>query len=346
VLIKAGFVQLFPVPPFAMLWNIEHTQHQMSLLHQFMGSIKSRAFWRDCVLVMRLNAPVGWILLALPGFWGFAWACPHGDVRIMGWIILGAIWARSLGCFYNDWVDRGLDAKVERTRQRPLVSAPPCQTMRILMAFIALFGGIIFMACLPWSCTFLALFGGLGVLIYPWSKRFTHYPQVLLGFLFNLSLWMPPLIAQALISTGLCVLYIYGVLWTISYDTVYAFQDFHDDQRFGIGSLAVKTGPNMGYRILGGLIVVRFALLALLAFYSGDGGGQTSAPFLSCFGGAPAAGVHYGLLALMMGYQVWQWWHWDVHDGTMCHRAFKHSVYEGYTSALWVLLLSGGLGRI
>jgi 4-hydroxybenzoate polyprenyltransferase len=291
---------------------------------------------------MRLNAPVGWILLALPGFWGYAWACPRESITIVIWVIMGAIWARSLGCFYNDWVDRDLDGVVTRTLQRPLVGAAPCSSMLVFMAFIALAGGALFMYFLPWSCTGLATLGGVGALLYPWAKRVTYYPQILLGLIFNSSLWMAPLIAQCPMPAGLWLLYGYGVLWTISYDTVYAFQDFSDDRHAGIGSLAVKLGFKRGYWVLGVLIVARFSLLAFLAPYSAHGIIRPGAPG-SCVGGVHAVLLHYGFLTLMMGYQVWQWWRLDLEDEKMCGQAFRNSVHEGYLTALWLLILSGGL---
>lgn len=290
----------------------------------------SRSLWSQCAQVMRLASPTGWILLALPGFWGFAWACPGGSLTTLLWILAGALWARSLGCFYNDWVDRGLDAQVERTKQRPLVQDPPSPSMFLVMAGIFVVGATIFISFLPLSCVLVALIAGLGTALYPWAKRFTHHPQMLLGLIFNAALWMPPCMEHRPITMGLFLLYAYGVLYTISYDTVYAYQDRVDDSGAGIGSLAVKMGPLWGWWILGGLIPLRFGLLAVLAVYGGskEGGTEGASPLV------------FMLLGAMMLYQLVQWWRWDLKNPDQCAHTFKKAPQEGYLLTLWLLLLS------
>jgi 4-hydroxybenzoate polyprenyltransferase len=296
----------------------------------FLDSLGSRLFWQDCFRVMRLHAPIGWILLSIPGFWGYIWGCPHGHNGTLLWIVAGSIWARSLGCFYNDWVDRDLDAQVHRTCDRPLVKSPPSASMQAVMTFILLLGSGIFIFFLPISCTFLGLASGLGTALYPWAKRITSYPQVFLGLIFNLSLWMPPLIEGVAAPMGLWLLYGYGILWTVSYDSVYAFQDAGDDELAGVGSMAVKMGPKKGWSILGGLIVVRFGLLGILAEFSGYPG----------FGGKSATPFHWALLVVMMGYQLWQWRHWNLLDPVKCGHFFRQSPMEGYLTTLWIVILN------
>ena len=287
----------------------------------------------DCARVMRLGAPVGWILLALPGFWGFAWGHSSQPLTVMGWIMAGAFWARSLGCFYNDWVDRDLDAKVGRTRHRPLVACPPSWAMLGIMTGLFFMGAGIFLYALPFSCCKVAFLGAVGAGVYPWTKRFTHYPQILLGLIFNLAVWMPACMTHSPFSTGLWILYVYGLVWTVSYDTMYAFQDIGDDGAAGIGSLALKLGPKKGKSILGVLMLCRWGLLAVLAYWSGHQG----------FGGLPVTKWAYGMALVMMVWQGLLWRTWDLYDPEKCGYYFRQSLQEGYGLTLWLLVLNGSL---
>jgi len=308
--------------------------------------------WAQCMRVMRLGSPIGWILLAIPGFWGYVWGCPDGSNSTVLWIVLGAIWARSLGCFYNDWVDRDLDSVVRRTCNRPLVAHPPSRGMLWIMAGIFTLGACCFIYYLPISCTILGIMGGVGTLVYPWAKRFTAYPQVILALIFNLAVWMPVCIENRPCIWGLALLYGYGMLWTIAYDTVYAFQDVQDDVPAGIGSLAVKLGYKRGWWVLGALIVVRFGMLAVLARYAGSLGWSAAYSGMSagiCDGSsvafsasAPGASLfHYAFLFVLMAYQLGQWFRWELESPTQCGVYFRNAPHEGYWTTLWLITLVG-----
>ncbi len=276
-----------------------------------------------CFDAMRLHSPVGWILLLMPGYWGFIWC--GGPYSVALWITAGAIWARSLGCFYNDWVDRSLDAKVVRTQNRPLVAQPPSWTMVAIAAGFFITGVGVFSYFLPFSCIVIAGLGLVGTLVYPWCKRFTYYPQILLGLIFNLTVWMAPCMTGAPFSWGLWILYVYGVIWTVSYDTLYAFQDIVDDGPAGIYSLALKMGPKQGHRILGLLMGVRFILLLGLSVGAGSS---------ASFGGKPAEWLIY-VGILFMAFVQWNMWRkWDLSVPTKCADYFKYSIIEGFQLCL------------
>ena len=218
--------------------------------------------WRLLIQAMRWHSLTGWWLLFCPCLWGWL-ALPRYSWRTIAWCAIGSFWARSLGCVYNDWVDRDLDAGVPRTCRRPLVNHTPTATQWSSFLGLALFSGGIFIWCLPLSCTFLAFGGALGTLLYPWLKRITHYPQVWLAIIFNSGVWMPALIQEVAFPQSLLGLYAYGILWTISYDTLYALQDEPWDRRLGIGSLAVLIGVRKAPYLLSGLMVARICLLSL-----------------------------------------------------------------------------------
>jgi 4-hydroxybenzoate polyprenyl transferase len=280
-----------------------------------------------CFDVMRLGSPVGWILLVIPGYWGFLWC--GGTYSVALWITAGAIWARSLGCFYNDWIDRSLDAKVVRTKKRPLVAQPPSWTMLAIVTVFFITGVGVFSYFLPFSCVLISGLGLMGTLIYPWCKRFTYYPQILLGLIFNLAVWMPACITGQAFSPGLWVLYAYGVIWTVSYDTLYAFQDIEDDGPAGIHSLALKMGPKQGKTLLGMLLVVRFALLLGLLVGAGS----------SSFGGRPAEWLAY-ISILFMAFVQWNVWRaWDLSVPEKCANYFKYSIIEGGQLCLVLTML-------
>lgn len=181
----------------------------------------------------------------------------------MAWCAVGAFWARSLGCVYNDWVDRDLDAHIPRTCHRPFVHhTPTAWEWGAVWAWTLIGGGLLCWA-LPWACSALATAGAIGALMYPWLKRITRYPQIGLAVIFNIGVWMPSLIQQVPCRGMLWGLYLYGVFWTIAYDTLYALQDEPWDRGLGIGSLAVVLGADTMPCLLYGLLFVRTIVLGI-----------------------------------------------------------------------------------
>lgn len=165
-------------------------------------------------------------------------------------LAIGAISMRAAGCIFNDWVDRDIDGNVERTKDRPLASG----TLPIKQAF--LFAGILcaigacvllFLHPLAWVFSFI---GAFLLAIYPFMKRITRWPQVVLGLAFNIGIWVgaacifkPAEFPVHLLPLSL--LYCAGIFWTIGYDTIYALQDIDDDRRLGIHSTAITFGRNV-----------------------------------------------------------------------------------------------------
>ncbi len=198
---------------------------------------------RPYALLARFDRPIGWWLLYWPC--AFALALSGGLVShwpLLLWMLLGAIAMRGAGCVYNDIVDRDLDAKVARTRGRPLASG----AVRLKAAWGWLFAlcliGLVVLVQLNLPAALIAMASLALVAAYPFMKRITWWPQVWLGLVFS---W-GALVAWAAVAghVPLAGLLLYGgsITWVIGYDTIYALQDVEDDALVGIRSSARALG--------------------------------------------------------------------------------------------------------
>jgi 4-hydroxybenzoate polyprenyltransferase len=195
----------------------------------------------------RADRPIGFFLLALPCFWSVALAGRSvGEAYPDPWLLVlfaaGALVMRAAGCTYNDLIDRDIDAQVARTRGRPLPSGQITpRSAFIFMLVLCLIGLVVL---LSFNSTTIWL--GLGVIpivaLYPFVKRFSHWPQVVLGIAFNWGalLGWPAVLGR--LDWPAVVLYAGAVAWTIGYDTIYAHQDREDDDLIGLKSTALKFG--------------------------------------------------------------------------------------------------------
>jgi len=157
---------------------------------------------------------------------------------------IGAIAMRAAGCAYNDFVDADIDGRVERTRNRPLPSGQVSPGAALVFAGLMSLVGLAVLVAFNNFTIWLAIASLLIVAIYPFAKRFTSYPQLVLGLAFN---W-GALVGWAAIkgSIGLPALALYAgcVFWTVGYDTIYAHQDKEDDALLGLGSTALQLGED------------------------------------------------------------------------------------------------------
>lgn len=199
-------------------------------------------------LLMRLDRPIGWWLLLLPGWWAIALA-GNGVTSLTGYnwytlvlFLIGAIVMRGAGCVVNDLWDRDLDAKVERTRMRPLASGAvkPWQAC-IFLAFLLLIG-LFILVQMPALTIWLGLASLVFIGVYPYMKRITWWPQAFLGITFNFGVLMGWAAVTGNISFSAVFMYAGAFFWTLGYDTIYAHQDKQDDQMVGIKSTALLFG--------------------------------------------------------------------------------------------------------
>jgi len=202
---------------------------------------------RPYLQLSRLDRPVGYWLLALPGWIGLAFAgLSHGlmgmDLIWAGLILIGAIAMRGAGCTYNDIVDQDLDAQVERTALRPLPAGTVTTKQAWRWTFAQIGIGFLVWLCLPLLAKGIALLALPLVAAYPFMKRITWFPQVWLGMTFNWAVLVAYAAKTGTVSTPLFLLYLGLIFWTVGYDTIYACQDIEDDAMVGIKSTALKFG--------------------------------------------------------------------------------------------------------
>lgn len=198
--------------------------------------------------LMRIDRPIGTYLLFWPCGWSIALSADAGcwpDFTMLGLFATGALIMRGAGCTINDMWDRDIDAKVERTRNRPLASGQitPFDAIVFLSAQLSL--GLLVLVQLNWQSILLGA-SSLGLVVtYPLMKRVTYWPQLVLGMCFNWGALLGWCATQGSVNLDACLpLYLSGVCWTIVYDTIYAHQDKLDDLQIGVKSTALRFGEN------------------------------------------------------------------------------------------------------
>jgi 4-hydroxybenzoate polyprenyltransferase len=287
--------------------------------------------WLDRVLpgwalpyaqLARLDRPIGWWLLLLPGWWSLALAAPdRPDLGLFFLFWLGAVVMRGAGCTLNDIVDRKYDGAVERTRGRPIPSGRVAVWQAVVFLVLQLAIG----AAVLLSMNGLAV--GLGVSIlaivaaYPFMKRITYWPQLFLGLNFNWGAMVAWTAVTGRVGWPAVLLYLAGVAWTLHYDTIYAHQDKADDIEIGVKSTALRFGARSKQWISG------FALVTLagigLAFWIAGAGWPS---FLA--------------LAVLAGHFGWQIATWKMDDQADCLAKFKSNRDAGLIILIGCLLAS------
>ncbi len=241
---------------------------------------------RPYARLARWDRPIGWWLLLLPCWWSVALAAISSNAHVNVWhlvlFLIGAIAMRGAGCTYNDLVDRDIDAQVARTKSRPLPSGQiTVKQARIFLVSQALVGLLVLV-----QFNQFAILLGLASLpiiaIYPFMKRITNWPQIVLGLAFS---WggLMGFAARFGELNQLAPYCLYGaaILWTIGYDTIYAHQDQEDDALIGVRSTARTFGDNS--QMLIGIFFGGAVFLAAIAIFA-SGGGTYAALGLTGFG--------------------------------------------------------------
>jgi 4-hydroxybenzoate polyprenyltransferase len=286
---------------------------------------------RPYLRLSRLDRPIGSWLLLMPCWWSAALAAgiTHsiGQLpRIIVLFFIGAFIMRGAGCTWNDITDRDLDARVERTRSRPIpagqVSVRQAAVFLIVQALIGL------MVLLQFNR--FAVVTGIASLIvvavYPFMKRITWWPQVVLGLAFSWGALMGFAVTLGRIDATALALYAGSIAWVIGYDTIYAHQDSEDDALIGIKSTARLFGPRTTQALLVfyGLAVVLIGLALMLA------------------GAGFAAWI--GLVAFAT-HLIWQISRLQIGDPALCLRLFRSNRDAGLLLFLGLLadaLMRGG----
>ncbi len=200
--------------------------------------------------LMRLDRPVGFMLLFWPCAWGFAIVLGQGsmDNNWLAYLILffvGSILMRSAGCVYNDIIDKKIDQNVRRTKFRQIasgkVSIRKAWALTIFLSLLSLL--ILFQFNL--KAIIFGLSSGILIGLYPFMKRITYWPQLFLGIVFNWGVILSYLVFNDEINLEIILIYISAILWTLGYDTIYGLQDIYDDIRIGVKSTSIKFKKNI-----------------------------------------------------------------------------------------------------
>ena len=196
----------------------------------------------------RFDRPIGFWLLFWPCVFGLALGShdlyvPFSRLALYALLFaIGAVAMRGAGCVWNDIADRDIDAKVARTRGRPLPSgAVSVRAAAIFLVVLALIGLAVLLQFNRFSIL-LGLASLIPVAIYPFMKRITHWPQAVLGIAFNWGALMGWAVIHGDLALPPYLLFVGCVLWTIGYDTIYAHQDKEDDAIVGVKSTALMFG--------------------------------------------------------------------------------------------------------
>ena len=266
------------------------------------------AWARPYLRLARLDRPIGSWLLLMPCWWSVGLAAVRAREGINLWhlvvFLIGAFAMRGAGCTWNDIVDRDLDARVERTRSRPIPSGQV--TVAAAAAFLALQALVGLAVLLQFN--HFTIYVGLAslavVAVYPFMKRITYWPQIVLGLAFSWGALMGWPATFARLDPPALLLYAGAISWVIGYDTIYAHQDREDDALIGIKSTALlfreRTKPMLAL-----FYALAVALIALAGFSAG-------------------AGLIFalGLLAFAL-HLAWQITRLDVEDPFNCLAVFK-----------------------
>src|SRR3982075_2625651 len=277
---------------------------------------------RPYLRLSRLDRPIGSWLLLMPCWWSAALAAGIAhDLRRLPFILvlflIGAFVMRGAGCTWNDITDRDLDAQVERTRSRPIpagqVSVPQAAAFLVLQALV----GLLVLLQFNRFAVMTGIASLVIVAVYPFMKRITWWPQVVLGLAFSWGALMGFAVTLGRIDATALLLYAGSIAWVIGYDTIYAHQDAEDDALIGIKSTALLFGA----RTRPALMVFYAAAVVLIG------------AALVLAGARWPAGIG---LAAFTGHLVWQIRRLEINDPALCLRIFRSNRDAG-------LLLFAGL---
>lgn len=316
-----------PIAPFSNLITdrrLTALLHGLSRTADTLSFIYSRAAQTKYGRLMRLDKPIGTNLLFLPGAWGIAIAATSAtDVLTLSALFYGgALLTRGAGCTINDIWDADIDKKVARTKSRPIASGEISTPAAFLFLGAQLFGGLGVLTQLNTECFLLGSAAVMPLLFYPFAKRYTAYPQAVLGLAMNWGALMGYCAASGTVGMPAVLLYGAGWCWTMVYDTIYAHQDKDDDARIGIGSAAVSFGER-NKPALAALVAGKLALLT--------GAGLTAELSLPYFMGITVSGLH-------LARQVYAT---DLNDAEQCQAAFVKNEVTG--AIVWMSILAGRL---
>ena len=270
------------------------------------------AYWR----LMRVDKTIGIYLLLWPTVWGLLWAAEGlPPLHICLIFVMGVVLMRSAGCVINDYADRKVDGAVERTQARPIVSGE-VEPKEALQLFYLLVASAFVLVLFLNTKTIILSIGALFLAsLYPFMKRYTYFPQVILGAAFGWSIPMAFMATLGELPAWLWLIYIANLTWTVAYDTAYAMVDREDDIAIGVKSTAILFG-RFDVTII---VLLNITTLVLLAYV----GWLTNLHSLFYLGLAAAA--------VMFAYQFTLI---KTRQRDACFAAFLHNHWVGLSIAI------------
>jgi 4-hydroxybenzoate polyprenyltransferase len=264
----------------------------------------------------RFDRPIGAWLLLFPTWWSQALAerslgRPWPDPWLVLLFLIGAFVMRGAGCTWNDIVDRDYDGRVERTALRPIPSGQVSVRQALAFSVLLCLIGFVVLIQLNWFTVMVGAASLLLVATYPFFKRFTWWPQVMLGLTFKWGALVGWTAVTGAFAPTTFVLYAACILWTIGYDTIYAHQDKEDDAMLGLKSTALRLGDRTR-PWLAGFYAGAVILWVVAAWLAGTGG------------------VFYAALAIVSAQLVWQVATLDTDDSSNCLVRFKSNQWVGW----------------
>lgn len=246
-------------------------------------------FSRPYLRLSRADRPIGTWLLLIPCWWGLTLAILSDgtprweDLWIAIGCAIGAFLMRGAGCTWNDISDRDFDAKVERTRSRPIPSGQVSVRQAAIWMVLQCLLALLVLLSFNQAAIAMGVLSLLPVAVYPFAKRFTWWPQVFLGLAFNWGILLTWAAHTGTVGGPAITLYLAGIAWTLFYDTIYAHQDAEDDEMIGIKSTARLFGTNTAHW-LKYFLVATVSLMALAIIDAMTGQEPITAMFVALAG--------------------------------------------------------------
>jgi 4-hydroxybenzoate polyprenyltransferase len=266
------------------------------------------AWIRPYLRLARLDRPIGSWLLLIPCWWSVGLAAVHAGTNVNAWhlvlFLVGAFAMRGAGCTWNDIVDRDLDARVERTRSRPIPSGQVTVASAAVFLVLQALVGLVVLLQFNRFTVYVGLASLAVIVVYPFMKRVTYWPQIVLGLAFSWGALMGWPATFARLDLPAYLLYAGAISWVIGYDTIYAHQDREDDALIGIKSTALLFGEHTKP-----ILAVFYALAVALIAWAGWSAG---------------AGFLFALALLAFAaHLAWQIARLDIADPVRCLAVFK-----------------------
>jgi len=202
------------------------------------------------IKLTRLDKPIGIFLLFWPCVWGITLGYYFNTntnlyLKYIILFFLGSILMRSAGCIFNDIVDRNLDKKVRRTKERPIASGKVSALRAFIYIIVLCLIALLILLQFNWLTITLGMGSMILAFVYPFMKRITYWPQLFLGLTFNWGIIMGWTAITNSMSIEPLVLYLAAIFWTLGYDTIYGLQDVSDDEVIGVKSTSMKFKNNV-----------------------------------------------------------------------------------------------------